>query len=256
MTAPTRPLINYFGAKWNLAPWIISNFPDHSLYVEPFGGSASVLLRKPRSKREILNDVDSEIVNLYQMMRDYGTDLKHLLKMTPHSRDEYHLSMEPHSHPLEKARRTVVRCYFGIGDSFLHNHNAFRNSKDSNTSVAKSWANYHDALDGIIQRFAGVTLENLSYERIFEKYDSTKTLWYLDPPYPHSTRTRKHSYREEWSEMKHMEFLSHVLKLKGRVILSSYPNDLYSNELSGWAKITRDALTNGAQKRTEIIYIR
>lgn len=257
-----RPLINYFGGKWRLAPWIIENLPEHKLYIEPFGGSLSVLLRKQRSKREIVNDVDSELVNLYFVARDFGAELKQKLSLTPHAREEYLLSMDPlpesesNISKIERARRTVVRCFFGIGDSFLWNHNAFRNSKESNTCVATSWRNYHEAFEGIINRLAGVTIENLSYDKLFDKYDSKDAVWYLDPPYMKETRTRKHSYREDWSEMKHNQFISHVKNLKGRVILSGYDSELYNLEFKDWARTTKEATTNAGKKRNEILWIK
>lgn len=251
-----RPLINYFGGKWRLAPWIIENLPAHKIYIEPFGGSLSVLLRKERSKREIINDVDGELVNLYRVARDQGKELQEKLRLTPHSRCEYRLSMEPAEDPIERARRTVVRCYFGIGDSFLWNHNAFRNSKDSNTCVASSWKSYHESFEGIIDRLAGVTIENLSYERLFEKYDGTDVVWYLDPPYVPQTRTKKHAYREDWSALKHVQFLGEVKKLKGHVVLSGYDSDIYRSELQDWNITTKEALTNGAKKRTELLWIK
>ena len=87
-----RPILRYFGGKWVLAEWIISNFPPHKVYVEPFGGAASVLLKKPRAYAEIYNDLNDEVVNVFKCARDNGQELRRLLKLTPFARVEFDLS--------------------------------------------------------------------------------------------------------------------------------------------------------------------
>jgi DNA adenine methylase len=89
-----HPLVRYHGSKWRLAPWIISHFPKHIIYVEPFGGSGSVLLRKERSKIEVYNDLDGEIVNLFRVVREHGEELSHRIYLTPYARSEYIKSFE------------------------------------------------------------------------------------------------------------------------------------------------------------------
>ena len=70
MSSVSGPLLRYYGGKWRLAPWIISHFPPHDIYVEPFCGAASVLLRKPRSKHELLFDSSREIICLLQAVKN------------------------------------------------------------------------------------------------------------------------------------------------------------------------------------------
>ncbi len=74
MSAPNRPVLRWHGGKWLLAPWIISHFPQHRVYVEPFGGAASVLLRKPSSYAEIYNDLDQTVVRLFRTLRSNRAD--------------------------------------------------------------------------------------------------------------------------------------------------------------------------------------
>jgi DNA adenine methylase len=92
-----RPIMRYHGGKWRLAPWIISYFPIHKVYVEPFGGAASVLMRKPRSHGEVYNDLDDEIVNVMRVLRDPGMcdALANSLALTPYSRTEFEQAYEP-----------------------------------------------------------------------------------------------------------------------------------------------------------------
>lgn len=121
MNKPTRPVLRWHGGKWNLAPWIISHFPDHKVYVEPFGGAASVLIRKHRSHAEIYNDLDNEVVNLFRVLRsDRADELAELLRLTPFAAEEFFTAYETSCDPVERARRTIVRSYMGFGSNAVH----------------------------------------------------------------------------------------------------------------------------------------
>lgn len=120
MKEPTRPILRYHGGTWILAPWIISHFPAHRVYVEPFGGAASVLLRKERSYGEVYNDLDGEIVNLFRIVREQPRKLMRSLAWTPFSRDEYRAAFDISAEPLEMARRTIVRSFMGFGSNAIN----------------------------------------------------------------------------------------------------------------------------------------
>jgi len=108
--------MRYHGGKWRIAPWIISHFPPHRVYVESFGGAASVLLRKARSYAEVYNDADGEIVNLFRVLRDntQAESLRRAVELTPYSREEFIESYKSTQDPIEQARRTLLRAFAGF----------------------------------------------------------------------------------------------------------------------------------------------
>ncbi|MGL4573599.1 MAG: DNA adenine methylase [Burkholderiaceae bacterium] len=239
--APTRPALRYHGGKWRIAPWIISHMPAHRVYVEPFGGGASVLLRKPRSYAKIYNELDGEIVNLFKVARDHGDALALAVKMTPFAREEFVLSYTPSSCVIEQARRTLVRSFMGFGSASVNGQSSgFRaNSNRSGTTPAHDWMNYPKALRLTIERLRGVVIENREATKVMRAHDGSDTLHYVDPPYVHSTRKIKnsgHAYRFEMSDEDHRSLADSLKHLTGMVMLSGYACDLYAELFSDWRR--------------------
>lgn len=260
---PTRPILRWHGGKWLLAPWIIDHFPPHRVYTEVYGGAASVLLRKPRSYSEVYNDLDGEVVNLFRVVRDedMGARLVAMLRLTPFSREEFDGSYQSSGDPVERARRLVVVSFMGFGSN-AHNtetKTGFRaNNNRSGTTPAHDWANYPKCLEAIIERMRGVVIESRPAVKVLVQQDGPDTLHYVDPPYVHSTRDageRQRDYRFEMSNHDH-NYLSRVLHtLKGGVILSGYPSELYTELYGGWNQVRRTSLADGARKRIEVLWI-
>ena len=111
---PRSPALMYYGAKWRLAKWIISNFPNHKTYVEPCGGSAAVLLRKEPSELEVYNDLDENVVNFFRVLRENPDELIRQLLLTPYARSEFELARILDGDNIEKARRFFVSSFMGI----------------------------------------------------------------------------------------------------------------------------------------------
>lgn len=255
--SPRRPLVRYHGGKWVLAPWIISNFPPHRCYVEPFGGGGSVLLRKPRAYAEVYNDLGGEIVNLFKVAREHGEQLARLCELTPFARSEFLGSREPCGDPLEQARRTLVRSFMGFGSNSLHQKTGFRaNSNRLGTTPAHDWMNYPDALRITIQRLRGVVIENRDALACMRQHDSADTLHYADPPYVFSTRSDdKADYPHEMTDEQHAQFAEQLRELKGMVIVSGYRCEAYDVLFKGWRRIDRAANADGAAKRIESLWL-
>lgn len=251
-----RPILRWHGGKWLLAPWIIQNLPPHRVYVEPFGGAASVLLRKPRSYAEIYNDLDSEVVNLFRVTRDRGDELRQILELTPFARDEFKLSYEDADDPIEQARRTVVRSFMGFGSNSHNKATGFRsNSNRSGTTPAHDFANYPEALKAIVDRLRGVIVENRDAIEVMLQHDSHETVHYVDPPYVPETRDKGGDYRHEMTDEDHARLADVLHGLKGSVVLSGYRSQLYDRLYSGWHRVEREANADGAKKRIEVLWM-
>jgi DNA adenine methylase len=254
MTNKMRPALRYYGGKWKMAPWIISHLPEHRIYVEPFGGGASVLLRKPRSNSEVYNDIDAEVHNVFVQLRDNGQELKRLLSLTPFSRLEFEEAHEPAAEPIEQARRTIIKAFMGIGtDAIQRKSNGFR--ADSKRNCAADWRSYADVIDILIDRLRGVIMECRDYTEVIKAHDSPDTLFYIDPPYVHSTRaSATGKYSHEMSDDEHRKLAKILHKVKGKVVLSGYPCDLYDELYADWHRDNQKAFAFFAGQREEIVW--
>lgn len=274
----TRTVMRYHGGKFAIRKWIIAHHPPCRIYVEPFGGAASVLLSRPRVYSEVYNDLDGEIVNVFRVLRDpaQAKDLMNLLYLTPYSREEFRQAYIASNDTVEQARRYIVRSFMGFGSASATQDCAeargFRApavdyiatptgcraaSNRSGTVAAHDWAHYPDALRGIVERLRGVTIENRDAVEVIRQQDHIDTLFYCDPPYPGSTRTsRNKQYRHEMSDDDHRALAEVLRSVVGKVVLSGYPCELYDRELyPDWKRFERRAMADGARARTEVLWL-
>lgn len=264
---PSRPVLRWHGGKWRLAPWIIAHMPPHQVYTEAFGGAGSVLLRKPRAYAEIWNDLDNEVVNLFRVLRDIddAARLIELLRLTPFARDEFNRAYELTGDPVERARRLIIRSFQGFGSdgATVEYRTGFRaNSNRSGTTPAGDWANYPDCLALIVERLRGVVIEQRDAVQVLRAHDRADALHFVDPPYLRHTRSRTNrrrggggNYRHELTDEQHAELLDALDELAGAVILCGYPSELYDSRLRHWRRIDCAAMADGAQPRTEVLWL-
>ena len=268
MTAVTAPVIRYHGGKYRLAPWVMSFFPPHRIYCEPYGGAAGVLMQKPRAYSEIYNDLDGEMVNLFRCMQD--KDLREQLTqacvLTPYAREEFDRAWKPARTRLERARRLIVRAQMGFGSAgATKGTTGFRiDTKRKYETAQHVWAKYPSNMAAIGLRLTGVLIENRPAIDVMRNHDTPDTLFYVDPPYIHQTRCRitgkgsARGYRHEMDDHDHAELLSTVQELAGMVVISGYPNALYDDALKGWERHATTARISGGRgtaMREEVVWI-
>lgn len=262
--APKRPLLRYHGGKWRLALWLMQFFPPHRMYVEPFAGSASVLMQKDRASAECINDLDDRVVNLFRVLRDpaQAERLRRRLHLTPFARTEFDAAYEPTDDPVELAARTVVLSFMGHGsDSIGRGYRTGFRCKDSDgrSLPSNEWANWPDQVPLFVDRLRGVAIERRDAIEVIGRLDSEGTLLYVDPPYPFHTRTaarRNHGYRHEMTDQQHRELAAVLHGCAGMVVLSGYATPLYDRELyPDWERHSRKAMADGARARTEVVWL-
>lgn len=257
------PALRYHGSKFRLAPWIMSFFPPHRCYVEPFGGAAGVLLQKPRAYAEVYNDLDGDMVNFFRVLRDpvQCRELMLLLSLTPYARDEFMLAWVPCEDPVEQARRTAVRAQMGFGSAGASRGvTGFRfDTKRRHATVQHDWQRYPANLQAVAARMSGVLIENRPAIEVMQQHDSPDTLHFVDPPYLHTTRVmRQGCYRHEMSDADHIELLDYLKTLQGMVVLSGYPSELYNNHLASWSvqsTPSRVSAGRGTTTRLEVAWL-
>lgn len=248
-----KRILNYPGSKWTLANEIINIMPPHDTYLEPFFGSGAVFFNKPAAKIETINDIDSRIVNFFEVCRDQPNDLVHKILLTPHSREEYLKSYEVSDDAVEDARRLMVRCWQAIGAK-TSDKTGWRSIIDPNgPNVSNEWAIVWKRIEDVAYRLKGVQIEQQDAIKLLKRYSRPNVLTYVDPPYLLQTRSKR-MYQNEIDEDYHIELLTVLKEFKGKVILSGYESDMYNQYLKGWSKLHFQQSAEAGASRTEVLW--
>lgn len=253
----------WYGGKFNIAPRLIERFPPHRVYVEPFGGSGAIIFCRPApiyegryaDVLEVFNDIDSDIVNFFRVLREQRAELIRLVNDTPHSREEKYQAWaerENDDDPVTRAWRFYVNVQQGWSGTFGKSWGCDR----TKTKRTSRWYLSPLTLETCADRFKQVQLENQSYQTIIEKYDSPETFFYCDPPYVDSVRRDTDVYLHEFTDDDHRDLVDRLLSIQGQAMLSGYDNPLYNQPLKAWTKHHIKARLTAAGSQTERIKTR
>jgi len=191
--------IAYYGGKQRMAPKIIELMPKHLTYVEPFCGGGAVLFRKPHPQisnyKEVLNDTNKEIYNLFLQLRDNGLELQRRLSFTPFSEEEQRVATKEPK-PLcdiERARRYFV----ALQQSYLKLPTGGWGRAKGSTSVSLSHS-FKIKVDGLkeaIERLKRVEISCCDAIKCINSYDSPHAFFYCDPPYVGTDQGHYYGYK-------------------------------------------------------------
>jgi DNA adenine methylase len=232
---PSRLItFRWMGGKFSHLAWLLPLLPKCGHYIEACGGSGTVLLNREPSKFETFNDLNGDVVNFFEILRDYPDRLVHALSLTPWARGEFCscIASPPAGRGgvqerVERARRFYVRCEMG----FLAKENPTPGNWSKKMTAEDS--NYVSGFRGKIsrlefaaERFLNVQVENRDALYVIEKYDSEDALFYVDPPYLMKTRTAGRCYTYEMDEEGHRALAAALNRCRGKVALSAYPHGM------------------------------
>ena len=177
-TSTLKSPIGRVGGKSKLSKEIVWLFPSHKHYVEVFGWWLSVFFAKEPSKLETVNDINNDLINLWQVIKNYPQSLSHYLNLLFVSRVIFNnikaSKYTPRNH-IEKAAYfyyMIAQSFWSMRSHFAMNAKSWRKPKNLWKSFTK-WS----------QRFKFVTIEKMSFKDILNKYDKEDVFFYLDPPY-------------------------------------------------------------------------
>ena len=252
-----KMILKYPGSKWRIADWIISHFPKHHSYLEPFFGSGAVFFKKEPSKIETINDLDEDVVNLFRVVRENPEDLIRSLTYTPYSRQEYDESFVTiPADEVEKARLFLTKCWQGHGFRNIAKHRSgWKNDVQGREAAyaLRNWYRLPQWIELAVERLREVQIEHCNAMDLIKRFNYPNVLIYADPPYVLSTRSGK-NYNYEMTDSDHIHLLELLIEHKGPAVISAYENDIYSEYLRSWEKHSISTTAEKGLKRTEIIW--
>lgn len=226
--------MTYYGGKQKLVSTILPLFPEHVLYNEPFCGGAALFFAKEPSEVEVLNDLNTEVINLYQVMRQDFVSLQKKINITLHSRRQHKDASVIYNNPhlfntLDRAWAVWVLASQGFASQI---DGSWGYDKGRNTTTKK----IHNKAAGFTEEYA-IRLQNVQLEcadaiYIIQSRDHEKAFHYCDPPYFNSDCGHYGGYTEYDFE----RLLKTLAGIKGKFLLSSYPSPILERFVKeyGW----------------------
>ena len=235
----------WYGGKFSHIDFLAPLFPkDSTHFCDVFGGSAAVLMNVGPYPVETYNDIDSELVNFFRVLRNRNEELIREIGLTPFSREELMLACTPEFGltDLERARRFYIRARqtrTGLAQRSSEGRwaHCVLTSRAGMAGAVSRWLGSVEGLAEIAQRLQRVQIENAPALEVIARYDTPKTLFYVDPPYVHATRGDSAAYGYEMTDEEHIELADALKGVRGRVVVSGYRSTLYEDLFADWVRL-------------------
>jgi len=255
-----RAVLKYPGSKWNIVGKLVGLIPEHHSYVEPYFGSGAVLFSKAPSAIETVNDLDSDVTNLFWCIREDAGELARIVTAVPFSREEYDSQFSDHekeqADPYGRAAGFLIRCWQGHGFRTNGYRVGWKNDVVGREKAyaLRNWYRLPGWIMDIAERLRMVQVENRPALDVIKRFNYPEVFQYLDPPYLLGTRRGK-QYKHEMSDTEHEELLKAAVDSRAKIMISGYESDMYNDYLKGWHKECFKSCAEHGASRTEIVWM-
>lgn len=259
---PVDGPLKWFGGKAYLAKRIVALMPEHKHYVEPYAGGLSVLLEKdPNGVSEVVNDLNCDLATFWEVLREesFFSEFRRKCEATAFCEATWNeaediLQSRVLREVVSVAWAFFVRCRQSRAGQFKDFATLSRTRvRRGMNEQASAWLTCIEGLPAVHARLKRVVILNRDALDVIRQQDGWQTLFYLDPPYLHETRTSKSVYAHEMTTEQHIELLDLLATIEGRFMLSGYPSELYGDAARrhGWAHVDFDIANHASGSKTK-----
>lgn len=238
----TKIAFSYLGGKYYHLNWLLPKLEcvEAFSFVDLFAGSFAVALNIRPHRIMTVNDINSDVVNFFKILRDNPEELVNSLHLTPYSREEYKNAKHNASdNQIEKARKFYIRVLqskYSLGAQ-SHTKGWATTTKDSRAHLSEyinKWINKIDGLRDLVQTLKFLQIENRDFRNVIKNYQGPRTLIYADPPYVHASRKGSKDYAFEMSDQDHIDLSECLKAAEGYKAISGYDGQLMRELYHDW----------------------
>lgn len=251
----TPSIVTYYGGKQMMVPILLKLIPEHTLYCEPFFGGGALFFAKPKSKVEVINDLNGEVINFYRVVQKQFSEIEVEIKSTLHSRDSFRQARVVYENPdMFTPVKRGWAFWTLTNEGFSSLLTSWGCAKDSSKEVSLDNKRKGFSIE-YAHRLETVQVESGNALKVIDRCDSLESFFYLDPPYIGSNQGHYKGY----TTADYLLLLERLSTLQGKFLLSSYPSPELSGfiEKQNWQTTSFDkkvAVTKFAKKvKTEVL---
>lgn len=238
--------ISYYGGKQSMLKHILPIIPEHEIYVEPFFGGGAVFWAKESAKVETINDYNGMVINFYEQLKLNFDELKQHVEATPYSREAYRKAMVVYENPYLFS--PIVKAWaFWVGtvQGFSNKIGSWRSSTQRHKESLLNFNKKASLTIDFSKRLELVQIECMDAVELIKRQDSENTFFYVDPPYVDANQGHYGGYTQQHFD----DLLSVLSTIKGKFLLSSYPNASLNKfrKDNGWFSSDKDMVLSASK---------